>query len=630
MKFILHEIRIWFNKNQEPRVLKFEPNKVNVITGDSGSGKTNILAIIDYCLLSRESNIVEEVINENAEWYSIQFTLDNSNIFIARRKLDLDITNSEVCMFIDENVIEYPISNIKLDEGRSKLDDLFNITDKIRYPLKKEKGEYPLQISYRTYLLYSYLTERIITLDNVFLDFDYFEEILFGDYKQYVVGRSLGFDDGRRRKLQEELDALMKGKNDFDKEQTKNQKNNKNFIETLNGFIIKLKEYNVLSDTDNLLEPSDIIITIKNIILQFEENANVEQGNDNLRQLKKKYNSLKLQYKNILQAEQDIKEYNAHIERYKDSLQPIEALKSKSNEIVRSYETQQLINALERSLYEIKKADLKKVSQTLVSVTEKERLNNQLKALGEEIKKYTPNKNLKDRTPSQYMYIANLKRDLNELLKKQSDLFEMKDSYISNYAERCYDYQQAIDREKGAKPALEYAVNQSIQFFYNQLNHMGNYTENDILFDWEKLIVQLRKSGKKYPHRNLGSKSNYMFLHLCLFLGLHKHFHTLPEKYTIPFLFIDQPSIPYYAGSETVNNDDKEKLSDAFRLLDNFITTMNEYTGNEFQILLIEHAPKSYWHGIFNNFHTVDEFTLGNKLIPQRITNPDNNENNIR
>ena len=630
MKFILHEIRIWFKKEQEPRVLKFEPNKVNVITGDSGSGKTNILAIIDYCLLSRESNIVEEVINDNAEWYSIQFTLNHSNIFIARRKLDQDTINSEVCMFIDKKVIEYPFFNIKLDEGRTKLDDFFNITDKIRYPFKKEKGEYPLQISYRTYLLYSYLTERIITLDNVFLDFDYFEETLFSDYKQYLISQALGFDNAKRKKLQEELDLLKKGKVDFDKEQAKNQKNNKTFIETLNGFVSQLLDFNILSNIEDITEPLEIIEIIKSTILQFEKNATLEQGNEQLRNLKKEYNVLRLQYKNIQQAEQDIKDYNAHIERYKDSLQPIEALKSKSNEIARSYETQQLVDALERSLVEIKKADLKKVSQTLVSPVEKERLNNQLKKLEGEIKALIPNKNIRDRTPSQYMFIANLKRDLSELLKKQSNILEVKDSYILNYAEKCYDYEQAIDKEEGAKPALEYAVNQSIQFFYDQLKYMGNYTGNDIMFNWEKFTVQLRKTGKKYPHRNLGSKSNYMFLHLCLFLGLHRHFHSLPENFSIPFLFIDQPSIPYYAGSENVNNDDKEKLSDAFRLLDNFITMMNEYTGNEFQILLIEHAPRSYWQDIFNNFHTVDEFTLGNKLIPQRITNPNNNENNIR
>ncbi|MDW7571264.1 AAA family ATPase, partial [Klebsiella pneumoniae] len=38
------------------RNLELEENKVNVITGDSGKGKSSILAIIDYCLLSSSSD----------------------------------------------------------------------------------------------------------------------------------------------------------------------------------------------------------------------------------------------------------------------------------------------------------------------------------------------------------------------------------------------------------------------------------------------------------------------------------------------------------------------------------------------------------------------------------------------
>ena len=48
MKFVIHQLKIWFGKDIKPRVLDFVPNKVNVITGDSGTGKSNIVAIIDF------------------------------------------------------------------------------------------------------------------------------------------------------------------------------------------------------------------------------------------------------------------------------------------------------------------------------------------------------------------------------------------------------------------------------------------------------------------------------------------------------------------------------------------------------------------------------------------------------
>lgn len=42
MKFIIHEIKLWFKKkNSTPKSYELKPNKVNVITGDATTGKTS-------------------------------------------------------------------------------------------------------------------------------------------------------------------------------------------------------------------------------------------------------------------------------------------------------------------------------------------------------------------------------------------------------------------------------------------------------------------------------------------------------------------------------------------------------------------------------------------------------------
>ena len=35
MNFYIRQIKLWFKKDVEPKTYKFEPNKINVITGNS-------------------------------------------------------------------------------------------------------------------------------------------------------------------------------------------------------------------------------------------------------------------------------------------------------------------------------------------------------------------------------------------------------------------------------------------------------------------------------------------------------------------------------------------------------------------------------------------------------------------
>ena len=49
MNFYIAKIRLWFKHDQGTRDLDFFQDKVNVITGDSSTGKSSVLKIIDYC-----------------------------------------------------------------------------------------------------------------------------------------------------------------------------------------------------------------------------------------------------------------------------------------------------------------------------------------------------------------------------------------------------------------------------------------------------------------------------------------------------------------------------------------------------------------------------------------------------
>jgi archaellum biogenesis ATPase FlaH len=76
---------IFYNKRGDKRILSFETGKVNIITGESKTGKTAIIDIVNYCLGSEQCNVSEGIIRQTVEWFAILLQYKNEEVFIARQ-----------------------------------------------------------------------------------------------------------------------------------------------------------------------------------------------------------------------------------------------------------------------------------------------------------------------------------------------------------------------------------------------------------------------------------------------------------------------------------------------------------------------------------------------------------------
>lgn len=79
---------ILYSKRGECRVLPLRPGEMNIITGDSKTGKSALISIVDYCLGSSSCAVPEGVIRNNIAWYAIRFTDGIAQHFIGRRTPD--------------------------------------------------------------------------------------------------------------------------------------------------------------------------------------------------------------------------------------------------------------------------------------------------------------------------------------------------------------------------------------------------------------------------------------------------------------------------------------------------------------------------------------------------------------
>jgi FtsZ-binding cell division protein ZapB len=77
------------------RRLPLRLNAVNIITGDSATGKTALTDIIDYCLGSGTCDVPRGKITETVAWYALLLQVNEFQVFVARQAPEEDAQSSQ-------------------------------------------------------------------------------------------------------------------------------------------------------------------------------------------------------------------------------------------------------------------------------------------------------------------------------------------------------------------------------------------------------------------------------------------------------------------------------------------------------------------------------------------------------
>ena len=107
MSFTIAAIVLYSHTGQQ-RVLPFANHGLNIVTGNSKTGKSAIIDIVDYCLGRRSYNVAEGEIRRKVAWYGIHLTKNGDEVFVARDNPGPGAGTGSKVYFQRGKVEEYP------------------------------------------------------------------------------------------------------------------------------------------------------------------------------------------------------------------------------------------------------------------------------------------------------------------------------------------------------------------------------------------------------------------------------------------------------------------------------------------------------------------------------------------
>lgn len=443
------------------------------------------------------------------------------------------------------------------------------------------------------------------------LDFDYFLD----DFIKIALGIEDAKQDELKKKYAEEKKKMVaeyKKREDYEKKKL-----------AYENTLLRLKDKFVSLGLggDSLFNDVDIMLSIvKQGLQNFEQYCDNDKIMKELDALKEKRKTLTANIAKYNSLRREYERYQELSKNQGDSLIPLDFLNEHIEEVLDYEDTKLLVQSLRDSLQKIKENCEQKVELPENFEQHYKELIEQRQAVDSQITRM--DKLSKNAASVRWMHEAvKLKVDFENL--KEPKFKGLKEPEYINLQDQVNDLNDKISRFISNKAEIEAGLDETINKYYgSQRGISATYNSCRPHFNIEEQMLMLKSPDSKFYKRNVGSKSNYMFMHLCFFLGLHDFLLQQNNAFVPNFLFIDQPSIPYYADktkhNENVQNDDEKKLRDAFCLMNRFMDTIVGLKKQDFQIIMIEHADSKYWDN-FNYFETRYVFTEGKDfgLIPK-------------
>ncbi len=599
------------------RKLDFQLGKVNIISGESMTGKTILIKIVDYCLGARECDISYGIVRQTVKWFGLTLAIGNNEfIFIARPNPHFfNVRNTDKVYFEvkrDDGIPPFDtiIENENVSDLKSFLSRKLGIAD---CKLKNEKGNSePLEVNI-SHTKFCCFQPQTTIAQNEFLFYKQNEPFRANSYKltiPYFLGA-----------IQEDMYsielALINNKRDlraFTRQKDEMKQILNNGRSQIYQLVSKAKELDLLSQDDYAETDKEALSLLESlkgwtpdVVVQGQPTgaqAELKRLQNTRRELKSKIaelddridsaNSYKLtnyDYEEALQVQTErmravnlfkvtdnvnfeqcpfchkelvdsipsVGMLNLSLKKLKENLDGLRSEAPKVNEVISKLEDQR--TEARNNLFNVECA-IREIYQQEQSLRATRDLNIEKgKVLGQ-IEFFLQNVNLEE-DKSLDIRINQLKSEIDRL----SELLD-EDSK-----------QQRLD-------AILAMINIWMTSWVQDNQLDVEHNSASVSFNLSKLTLMSIIDNEVVPLSQLGSGANWVSYHILILMALHKYF--VENNRPVPhFLMLDQPSQVYYP-SQVNGNQDPDWIG-IKKLFDFIFKRVDEMNG-QMQVIITDHA----------------------------------------
>lgn len=638
MKLAILKVILWpKDTNHSPRVIPFVPGKINIISGESATGKSALTWIIDYCLGSDKCSIPVGLIREVTGWFGLHLQLANTEMIVARRNPGDQQTTTDLFWAEGLKLAVPPTveKNARVEDLKNRFNQISHLPS-LDFSTDENVG-FGGRASFRDMAAFNFQPQHIVANPYTFFfkaDTTEHREklrIIFPlalgaiDASTLAKQRELKDTEREHERLRRELDARLGAARAWEAE--------------VESYYLQARALGLLPDSPPpeagwlldkyILELQKVPTTVRTMDIPDIQEGTSEAAVTELTRLineedrlGQEIGSTRRRLGKLDQLSSSVGEYGTTLTSQEDRLQGVGWFEEKLQDTHECPVCSAVHTAGNPRL-----AELRTLARELKSLTASvhqapAKLDQELAVLRQELrdregaisKARQKRKYLEDhsaalsaqrqRVRQIYLFVGRVEQALENVSASRNvdDLREKVKTLAQKILELKRDLDPRTQRDR-LNAAID-TVSAKIAY-YAHLLQLEHAAEN-VRLNIPELTLQFSPlSGRTDFLWEVGSGQNWVGYHVAGLLALHEHFISLSQNPVPRFLVIDQPSQVYFpeawpsmeqapgGQSKIDGSPDIDGVRRIFSALSHFVDAVVE----QFQVIVTEHAGSITWMG---------------------------------